>query len=850
MKDTPLLIYTRLKVPEPRKGYIIRADLFSKLEKIDEYKVVLIKGGAGTGKTTLVSSFIKQKNLNAKWISLDESCNNVFSFWNYILEALGDVLGRDKDEIKAIYDSNMQKDNLQMFLVAILNLLDINEDIYIVLEDFYYIKEKFLIETINFFIKNLSLNVHLIIITRESPDIYLGAISMEGRLLSIEDNELNLSRTLGISFLKDTLKLDFKEDILSYIYELSEGWIGGLQLIASSANIKSEKEIFKLNFKNRVIEEYINKEIYEFFSEEEKEFLLETSILSYFNEDICKRFIPKFDFKGILYSLVNRNTLISCVNEEFEIYRYHNILREYLEEKVDRDKKIKAHIRASSVFKDLGDYSEAINHLLLAGDYEEAMETILEHSRSLNLFSYIERIPKEFIIKNPDFAYQSFFYYYANLEVDKGSELYDLIIKNMHTSPILEAFKFSNMFIEDNFKLNEIEVMPLAEIDKLKLKDSTKAYLLLKEASFLYVQSKYNEALDFLEKIDNYSITKDNFYIQFFSFSVKSQVLEDMGEINKTFELYEGMKEMILTYKKLPMLTVSFYIGITGMYLKRMELEKAKISLDEAYKYMPNEAVTMNRGYRYNLCEYKFIIGETEEAIKILEELIKLESYKNYVFISPLLKYIYKFENETIKDFIGGYEKQQEERKSLDSKLLYGSILFKRGKKEEALELVNEVLRYSRKRKIKLKMVQGSLLKISIIIEDLEKNREVKNLFIEALHYSYENKILQPYFFEKDIVNRLTTEERFNIISELTNKEKLHYEEIINIVRTKDDIILSQREIDVLKEIAKGSTNKEIGENLFISISTVKTHIINIYGKLQVSNRVSAVEEGKRLKMI
>lgn len=175
MKDTPLLIYTRLKVPEPRKDYIIRADLFSKLEKIDEYKVVLIKGGAGTGKTTLVSSFIKQKNLNAKWISLDESCNNVFSFWNYILE------------------------------------------------DFYYIKEKFLIETINFFIKNLSLNVHLIIITRESPDIYLGAISMEGRLLSIEDNELNLSRTLGISFLKDTLKLDFKEDILSYIYELSEG---------------------------------------------------------------------------------------------------------------------------------------------------------------------------------------------------------------------------------------------------------------------------------------------------------------------------------------------------------------------------------------------------------------------------------------------------------------------------------------------------------------------------------------------------------------------------------------------------------------------------------------------------
>ncbi|MDR4186079.1 DNA-binding response regulator [Bacillus pseudomycoides] len=55
--------------------------------------------------------------------------------------------------------------------------------------------------------------------------------------------------------------------------------------------------------------------------------------------------------------------------------------------------------------------------------------------------------------------------------------------------------------------------------------------------------------------------------------------------------------------------------------------------------------------------------------------------------------------------------------------------------------------------------------------------------------------------------------------------------------------MLSQRELEVLIVLATGATNKEIGKKLFISISTVKTHIINIYTKLQVSNRVEAIKK-------
>jgi two-component system, sensor histidine kinase LadS len=49
---------------------------------------------------------------------------------------------------------------------------------------------------------------------------------------------------------------------------------------------------------------------------------------------------------------------------------------------------------------------------------------------------------------------------------------------------------------------------------------------------------------------------------------------------------------------------------------------------------------------------------------------------------------------------------------------------------------------------------------------------------------------------------------------------------------------LTSREIDVLKLIADGSSNKEIADSLFISVNTVKYHIKNIYSKLQSSGRV------------
>ncbi len=64
------------------------------------------------------------------------------------------------------------------------------------------------------------------------------------------------------------------------------------------------------------------------------------------------------------------------------------------------------------------------------------------------------------------------------------------------------------------------------------------------------------------------------------------------------------------------------------------------------------------------------------------------------------------------------------------------------------------------------------------------------------------------------------------------------------------DLGLSKREYEVLQEISKGLSNKEIGERLFLSESTIKTHVSNLLVKLNAKRRTQAIQIAKELNII
>lgn len=81
----------------------------------------------------------------------------------------------------------------------------------------------------------------------------------------------------------------------------------------------------------------------------------------------------------------------------------------------------------------------------------------------------------------------------------------------------------------------------------------------------------------------------------------------------------------------------------------------------------------------------------------------------------------------------------------------------------------------------------------------------------------------------------------------LQNKSQFDYE-----IDSKkiEELGISSREYDVLKLISKGFSNKEIGDRLFLSESTIKTHVSNLLVKLDAKRRTQAIDKAKQLQIL
>ncbi len=845
----------KLRMPQPRKKYIARHKLFEQLSNIKDYKVTVVKAGAGSGKTTLLASFIKESNItDAKWITLDDNVNQVFIFWKYVMEALKDYIGDTKKDFQNYFDGNIQTENLWQILSLFLNKLYSGQDIILIFDDFQVITEAFLISTIDYFIENMPENLHLVFLTRNMPDIYLGSLAMEGNILVLEEEAVRFNKKESMDFLLNTMNLMEKEEYLNEMIEASEGWIGGLQLLAVSLKDRDNQISSQIKISARMVDDYISREIFVFLTKEEQDFLIKTGMLRYFNEIICLKYLPGVNFNEMMESILKKNLFVINIDEQAGVYRYHSILSEYLAkiaEDIKKEEKVKLHLRAAEVYYENGDYEESLYHLFSINDYDKIMEQLLKMPQTALTYAYMMKVPLEEIADNVDFAYQYFFCYYASSDAVACQKIYAFITNNLKENKTFRAFKDSNMFFGDIADFQSVKALSLEQIKELHLNKITTSFLLIKEAFFLYASSLYTEALEYLTQAEETYKDTGNIYIGIFVLAEKAQIYEDMGNLNLCFKIYKEM-EVLLT--DLTSLTSSFYIGITGVYIRQLKLRKAYEALENARKAIPKDCYNIEKAYLYNLAEYSYLTGDIETTEKILTDIMDRDKSYNIYFTGRLLRYpIYRGNHKELsRQFAKEYESIVNRVRQMDCELLYAAILFENGYDNQALEIINSLISTARKTQNKLKIIEGDLLKARILVERNGNKREIQNLFLESISYAVEDGIALPFWFEKEITGKLLKEFELELKKKLTTEE---YEFVVNInnseadlthTRIKKDLCdLTEREIEVLQELSNGSSNKQIAENLCISLATVKSHIINLYGKLGVNNRVAAVNKGE-----
>ncbi|HZG67263.1 MAG TPA: hypothetical protein VEZ12_10995, partial [Herpetosiphonaceae bacterium] len=170
----------------------------------------------------------------AAWLSLDEGDSDPTRFLQYLaaaLQTLAPSLGTGL--LQAL--QSPQPPPAESILTALLNELTTIPDAFtLVLDDYHVIDARPVDGALAFLLEHLPPQMHLLIATREDPQLPLARLRVRGQMTELRAADLRFTAAEAAAFLKEVMGLDLAAADIAALDERTEGWIAGLQLAALS----------------------------------------------------------------------------------------------------------------------------------------------------------------------------------------------------------------------------------------------------------------------------------------------------------------------------------------------------------------------------------------------------------------------------------------------------------------------------------------------------------------------------------------------------------------------------------------------------------------------------------------
>jgi len=382
---TPILA-TKLYIPRLRPNVVSRPRLIERLNEGLHRKLTLIAAPAGFGKTTLVSEWLAGCERPAAWLSLDEGENDPTRFLMYLVAALQTLAATIGEGVLGVLQSP-QPPPPEAMLTALLNdITTIPDNFILILDDYHVLDAKAVDHALTFLLEHLPPHLHLVIATREDPQLPLARLRAGGHLTEVRAVDLRFTPSEAAEFLTQVMGLTLSAEDIAALERRTEGWIAGLQLAALSMQGQQDAAGFITSFtgSHHFVLDYLVEEVLGQQSERVQTFLLRTSILDRLCGPLCDAVLmdPTAIGQATLEYLERANLFLVPLDNERRWYRYHHLFAELLRQRLqqsiasspryERGGVAEFHRRASQWYEDHGLSMEAFHHAAAAHDVERA----------------------------------------------------------------------------------------------------------------------------------------------------------------------------------------------------------------------------------------------------------------------------------------------------------------------------------------------------------------------------------------------------------------------------------------------------------------------------------------------
>ncbi len=303
------IIATKLYIPPPRPGSVLRARLTEQLNAGLHHKLTLVSAPAGFGKTTLISEWVAGVQRPVAWLSLEEEESDLARFLTYLIAALRTVAG----DVGAMELPAMQAGQplpLEAILTALVNDISaIPHHFILVLDDYHLVDNPAADKALTFLLEHLPRQMHLAITTREDPNLPLARLRVRDQLTELRVADLRFTPGEAVEFLNQVMGLSLSAGEVATLDGRTEGWIAGLQLAALSMRGTRDVTGFIQAFAgdHRYIVDYLVEEVLKSQPDAIRRFLLQTSILDRLNGPLCDAVTGQPGGKGLLEGLQRGN---------------------------------------------------------------------------------------------------------------------------------------------------------------------------------------------------------------------------------------------------------------------------------------------------------------------------------------------------------------------------------------------------------------------------------------------------------------------------------------------------------------------------------------------------------------
>jgi len=876
------MVSTKLYPPRPRASLVARPDLIELLNSEPNHRLTVVCAPAGYGKSTLVAQWLAQLCVQSTWASLDTSDNTPRAFFSLIVAALQSI---DEGLVAGTQTNLARPGPLDAETVArqlIEELSATTRPFVLVLDDFHSITAPEIHEATDLLLQNLPMMMRLVLISRTEPPLHLARLRAGGEVCELGLRDLSFSQAESLQFFQTSLNLDLAPSEVEILHQRTEGWVAGLYLagfaLRGQPRDRLGRYVEEFAGNSQFGNQYLWEEVLQNQPADVRAFLLRTSVLDRFNAELCDAVTASDGSEDLIRRCERDNLFILPLDDDSSWHRYHNLFAEVLRDRLTQfatdDEIDDLHRSASSWLETNGYLEDAIRHAIAGRVWDDAIRllevlgaALFERDHVVTLRAWLEGLPPEILERSPRLTFwlawslgRTGRWNEGNRLLRVSGEAWSATNDWLGQGLLLLWHACRSLYALENRKAIEYAERALDTLREDRAAERVIA-LMTQGIAHLYrgdpIRAEHAFA-DVRVIVDTRSLP----WLQGFEMSYSAAVLVQQGKLRESTVL---SRQVTRATGEAP----------SEIWVQKALLELGLVQfewdmLDDAHRTLrradelaeTTRALQWRARIRTGLARIAWARGEYEDALDEIEQAI---SFANQL---GTLQEVRSARAQQARFWIASHQvglaRRWSESCELDpylppeyerqvEHLTYVRLLILEERWERALEILGTI-----QSEIEASQRRGELVELHLLKALAYKTAGQIPEALQSLRYALElgepSGYCRVFVDEGDelafLLRHATSRGNYREYASrlLAAIEGTATVQQIDQRSTPD--ALSEREVEVLRLVAAGMANRDIGQRLFISEKTVKTHLSHILGKLEATNRTQAVDQARRLGVI